>query len=78
MNAVRDTDNDLRVLILAPTAKDAQITAGILRESGVNCNVCRHIGEVTAEIEKGAGAAIITEEYLLSDRSNALGSILAQ
>ncbi len=78
MDAVQDTDIDLRVLILAPTAKDAQITASILRESGVPCHVCRHIGEISSEIEKGAGAAIITEEYLLSDRSNALGNILLQ
>ncbi|MDF3025257.1 MAG: multi-sensor hybrid histidine kinase [Alphaproteobacteria bacterium] len=78
MDAVQDTDIDLRVLILAPTAKDAQITASILRESGVPCHVCKHISEISAEIGKGAGAAIITEEYLLSDRSNALGNILAQ
>ncbi len=72
------TDNELRVLVLAPTAKDAQITASILRDAGVPCHVCAHITEVGTEIAKGAGAAIITEEYFYGDTQNLLGNIIAQ
>ncbi len=70
--------NDLRFLVLAPTAKDAQITAGILRDAGVDCDICHSMAEVCYEITKGAGAALITEEALFSDRENHLGQLIDQ
>ncbi|MDI1227605.1 MAG: ATP-binding protein [bacterium] len=70
------TDPELRVLVLAPTARDAQITARILRDAGVDCHTCLHISEVCAEIDRGAGVAIITEESLFADDKNMLGQMI--
>ncbi len=76
MTAEDNTSNDLRFLVLAPTAKDAQITAGILRDAGVSCDICHSINEVCYEIERGAGAALITEEALVADRENCLSRMI--
>ncbi|HYD19728.1 MAG TPA: ATP-binding protein, partial [Patescibacteria group bacterium] len=78
MNTSAPPENDLRVLILASTAKDAQITASVLRDNAIACHVCASIPEVCAEIARGAGAAIITEEYLFADREHQLARLLAQ
>ncbi len=70
------TEHELRVLVLAPTAKDAQITTRILRDAGVDCHTCLHISEICAEIDKGAAVAIITEESLFADDKNMLGQMI--
>ena len=52
------------VLILAPTAKDAALSRKILEQAGVDCAVCRDIGELCAGIDRGAGVAMLGEEAL--------------
>jgi len=68
--------SDFRVLILAPTPKDAQVTTNILRDHSIVSLICRDVNHVCAEIEHGADAAIITEEAILSDGRHCLENIL--
>jgi signal transduction histidine kinase/ActR/RegA family two-component response regulator len=53
-----------RVLILAPTPKDARISQSILAESGVASTACTTLDELCNEIEDGAGAIVLSEEAL--------------
>ena len=55
------------VLILAPTAKDAALSRRILEQAGVDCAVCRDIGELCAGIDRGAGVAMLGEEALSAE-----------
>jgi signal transduction histidine kinase len=52
------------VLILAPTAKDAQLCRKILEQAGAECSPCRDVGDVCAGIAGGAGIAVLSEEAL--------------
>lgn len=61
---------DLRVLILAPTQRDASITGQILEREKIPFFICPSMQAVCSEMEKGAGAAIITEESILADVNN--------
>lgn len=56
-----------RVLILAPYGRDAAVAAAVLREAGLDAEVCPDIGAVRRECEAGAGAALIVEEVLQED-----------
>jgi signal transduction histidine kinase/CheY-like chemotaxis protein len=55
---------DERVLILAPTGRDAALTDGILEQAGLRSEVCRDIVELSDKLEVGAGAALVAEEAL--------------
>jgi signal transduction histidine kinase len=53
-----------RVLILAPIGRDGSLAAAALGDGGFACHVCKDIDELCAEMERGAGAAMVTEEVL--------------
>ncbi|MES2206015.1 MAG: ATP-binding protein [Pseudomonadota bacterium] len=65
-----------RILVLAPTPKDAEFTFKILKNEGLSTLVCQNLQEVCDEIEQGAAAAILTEEVILSDKSGVLEKTL--
>jgi signal transduction histidine kinase len=66
-------------LILAPRGRDAEVAAAMLAEAGMQSVSCRSIDEMTAQIGKGAGYAVVTEEALRNADLHALsGWILAQ
>lgn len=50
-----------RVLLLAPTAKDASVTQAIFSEIGVVCTPCLSVQSLCDEIEVGVGAVVLTE-----------------
>jgi len=50
-----------RVLLLAPTYRDAELTRSILADAGLACYVCADLGEVSGEITRGAGALLLTD-----------------
>jgi len=54
--------NSERTLILAPRGRDAVVAARILREAHIDCHVCADLDELTREITRGSGIAIVTEE----------------
>ena len=53
-----------RALVLAPFGRDAQIAAQILARAGYSASLCRTIGELAREIERGAGFAVVALEAL--------------
>lgn len=57
----------LRVLLLLPTARDADLTCGILEDNGLECHVCRSASELSDELALGAGAVLVGEELLKND-----------
>lgn len=69
---------NLRVLILTPTAKDAAITAKVLKDNGFIPWICESLYQLCAEAEKGAGTAVIPEESIQGDREGALVSFLSR
>ncbi len=55
---------DARVLLLAPTRKDAATTAGVLRDAGIAVAPCASLDEALREIARGAAAVILPEEVI--------------
>ena len=68
--------SDARVLILAPTARDAEFTSRILGENGITSSVCATLGDVCDGISAGADAALLTQEAILADGSKLLEKAL--
>jgi signal transduction histidine kinase/ActR/RegA family two-component response regulator len=67
---------DLRVLILAPIGRDGALTAQLLGQAGVPCQVCGGAPELSAELRRGAGAVLLTEEALADPRIEELSETL--
>src|SRR5689334_2005848 len=75
------TDRDAlseRVLILAPIGRDGPLAAAALHDGGFGCHVCHDIEELCAEIEHGAGAAMLTEEALNRHAVGCLREVLTR
>ncbi len=55
---------DQRTIILAPTGKDTALIANLLERLRIPCHAASSVDELCVEIDRGAGAAIISEEAL--------------
>ncbi|MGA8809503.1 MAG: GAF domain-containing protein, partial [Thermoanaerobaculia bacterium] len=70
MTALIETDDvatgnrPLRILLLAPTGRDAETTVQILSRSGFASEACADAEALCRAIEQGAGLAIVTAEAL--------------
>ena len=62
----------VRVLILAPIGRDANAAAHQLAENNIAPVITADLKDLLAEIRKGAGAALVTEEALFRGDTNAL------
>ena len=75
-NPERD-EMESRVLILAPTGRDALLTSQILGDVGLPCRACADEDDLCREIGEGAAVAILAEEALhpwtVNSLLNALG-----
>jgi PAS domain S-box-containing protein len=60
----REDALSLRALILAPNGRDAPLSVALLREMGVHGDICADLGRLSAELQLGAGLAIIADEAL--------------
>ena len=68
-----------RGLILAPLGRDALVAAGILAEVGIDAGIVGDLPELRAELERGAGFVITTEEAVrTADLHDLSGWIEAQ
>lgn len=65
-----------RVLVLAPTGKDASLTASVLGEAGIACAICADMKALAQEVQAGAGAALVVEEVIAEDRGEPLANVL--
>jgi len=59
--------NERRVLILAPTGRDAQITRSVLAEVGIRSLPCPDLATLGREMAEGAGALLLSEEAIMSE-----------
>jgi PAS domain S-box-containing protein len=64
IDAARE-DLGQRILMLAPTGKDAALTRSILDRAGVACHCCADLPDVCEELERGVGALLMAEEAVL-------------
>jgi signal transduction histidine kinase len=65
---MRNNDHDRRVLVMAPVGQDARAIAQLLTSRGLPTRVCSGAAECCAEINAGAGALLLTEEALETER----------
>lgn len=65
-----------RVLILAPTMRDAATCRNVLAADGIQCLVCRSIKEICTEAVRGAAAAVVTAEAVVGDKDQCLTEFL--
>jgi len=61
-------DHDRRVLVMAPAGQDARAIAQLLTNRGLSTRICSSAAECCAEISAGAGALLLTEEALETER----------
>ncbi len=57
----------LRVLILMPRGRDAELAAGLLARQGMTCRICTDLADLVQAVAEDAGAALIAEEALDGD-----------
>ena len=55
------TNSELRVIVVAPTARDADIALRLLTDAEINAITCRNISDLLTHIEVGAAAVVITD-----------------
>src|SRR5690606_33781485 len=53
-----------RVLVLAPTRRDGELSRSILGGAGMKAEVCASLRELCREIDRGAAALLLTEDTL--------------
>src|SRR5688572_27172027 len=68
---------DRRLLVLAPTAKDAAILQSVLEPIGVDSDLVSNCVALADEIEQGAAVALIAEEALTADGGERLIRLLS-
>src|SRR3954463_10992768 len=57
-----------RVLILAPTGRDAAVTAELLSKAGVKGEICKNLDVVLARLREGTAPALFLAEEALYGR----------
>ena len=74
--ATRGEDADYRVLVLAPSGRDGELAVDVLARAGVVAVSCADTAGLRAEIERGAGALLVTEETLTPGTIDELAEVL--
>ena len=68
-----------RLLVLAPTGRDATLTCELLRKGGLRAHACRNVAEVCRSIEEGGAAGLMmAEEVLVPSAIRQLQDVLAR
>ena len=76
---MQNNDRELRVLVMAPVGQDARAIAELLTSRGLPTRICNGAAECCAEINAGAGAVLLTEEALETERGrDVLGALKMQ
>ena len=65
-----------RVLVLAPTGADGELSRAILTEAGFDCRVCADLPALCRELTAGGGSALLTDEALAAGDPQFLASTL--
>ncbi len=72
------SDLEQRILVLAPTAKDAVLTQSILTENGIKSEVCSDLSALIKESQEGVGAVLLAEEVLSYGQREQLEAMIAR
>ncbi len=72
------SEAERRVLLVAPTRRDAEITASLLARAGLTCVACPDFRAVRQELAAGAGAILATAETLADGGAAELLAALAE
>jgi signal transduction histidine kinase len=67
--------NELRVLLVAPTRRDGEITYELLLKEGIECLICEGLQDVTDVLKSEVGAIVMTDASI---RDPALDRLLAK
>jgi signal transduction histidine kinase len=67
---------DLRVLVMAPTGRDASLICQLLRREGIACSEFDSWSCLLSNLRVGAGSIIITEEALTPDIVGTLSQVI--
>ncbi len=70
-------DPERRVLILAPTRKDAVITQSLLSSTRLHSLICATVDDLVRSIAEGAAAVLVAEEMVTDEGQTALAGALA-
>jgi signal transduction histidine kinase len=68
--------NEGRVLVFAPTGRDAELTCDFLARAGIDAFACRNVFDVVHEVEHGCAAILLAEEALGTTSIQALTEVL--
>lgn len=66
------TADEARILILAPRGRDAAVIEQVLARAGTPAATCPDLTHWLANLQAGAGAALVTEEALSEGESDAV------
>jgi signal transduction histidine kinase/CheY-like chemotaxis protein len=69
-------DFEERILVLAPTGRDAALSCAVLAKTGIRAEACASIEALCDAFAAGAGAALIAEEALAPSAARALLTVL--
>ncbi len=70
--------DDPRILLLAPTGRDAELAQGVLRREGLECFTVRDATALASELSERTGAVLLAEEALSPRAVEQLSERLAQ
>lgn len=65
-----------RVVILAPTKRDGEISAALLQQADIPSVICSNIAALVHELSHGAGALVVTEDALVQSANSPLYTAL--
>jgi signal transduction histidine kinase/ActR/RegA family two-component response regulator len=78
MTAELIANHEERVLLLAPTKRDAAAAQSVFETEGIAVTNCEDMDEVCSQIEQGAAVAILPEEAIRNDAQGHLSGTLKQ
>jgi signal transduction histidine kinase/CheY-like chemotaxis protein len=67
---------DERVLLLAPTRKDAATATSLLRDAGIACEPCSTFDDALRELARGVAVLILPEEVITPAHNDRLARVL--
>src|SRR5512142_1371046 len=68
--------SELRVLVVAPVGRDAEVTCQVLTAAEIPCLQCADLEEVAREMARGAGAVLLTVDALGGAATDCLDRLL--
>jgi PAS domain S-box-containing protein len=78
VTAVEEEKLENRVLVLAPTRKDAELTQALLERAGIGCLCCTTLQQGCEELDRGAAALLLAEELLVEQGKDGLMAWLSR